>query len=114
MTLAFAYRAFPSGPLFMATKPVSPRAFRAAVTAFIHVVCFPLADAFLLTTFPRLLRKRSAAVSPPTVFSFLPASTLDLAPLPLAILLALAFIPFVTAFMTAFDAGFFVTFRSAM
>merc|ERR1719230_1163041 len=64
---------------------------------------------FLLTILPALLRVRSFAVRPPTVFALLPRSTMALAMRPLAILLTVFFFMAFMAFIAAF---FFITFMA--
>uniref|UniRef100_A0A7S4SSP2 Uncharacterized protein n=1 Tax=Alexandrium monilatum TaxID=311494 RepID=A0A7S4SSP2_9DINO len=83
--MALAYKALPSGPLLIATKPLSPRALRAAVMAFGHGAALPLALNFLETSLPYLFLTMSLALRPPAVFSFLPLKTCEKAIRPLAI-----------------------------
>merc|ERR1719296_267350 len=77
---------------------------------------FAFAEAPLLTTLPLLFLRSELFGKPPTVFSFLPLKTADLANLPLPILLTFmtfffidffAFIAF-EAFMAAFFMGAFM------
>uniref|UniRef100_A0A7S4SS83 Uncharacterized protein n=1 Tax=Alexandrium monilatum TaxID=311494 RepID=A0A7S4SS83_9DINO len=82
--MALAYKALPSGPLLIATKPLSPRALRAAVMAFGHGAALPLALNFLETSLPYLFLTMSLALRPPAVFSFLPLKTCEKAIRPLA------------------------------
>ena len=97
----------------MATKPVTPNAFRACFTAsaqafrpFFTQSFLPWADAALDTTLPRLFRCSFSFVKPLAVFSFLPRKTLVLAPLPFAMTLFFmaVFMPFFIAFMPVFIA----------
>merc|ERR1719195_1229033 len=50
--LALTYRAFPSGPLLMATKPTRPKALRAAAMALVQVLFLLCADSFFDTSLP--------------------------------------------------------------
>merc|ERR1719245_2816109 len=74
----------------MATKPFSPRAFLAAVTATVQPLIrayafLPARVAFLLTILPRLFFCRSVFFKPLKAFTLVPLNTADFASLPLAI-----------------------------
>merc|ERR1719310_1085774 len=98
----------------MATKPVTWRALRAALTAFAQsAICakrrLPWAEARLDTTFPRRFFVSASRRRPPTVFSFEPRSTRARAKRPLAILLTrFAFITFRPPFLATVPAVRFI------
>merc|ERR1740123_791622 len=77
IALALAYRALPAAVLPPTiAKPVTPRAFFACCTAFVHPWMFlyaflPAADCFLVTILPDLLLMSIALVRPVLVFSLL-------------------------------------------
>merc|ERR1719360_53911 len=90
-----------------------PSCFRACLHASFHFFsglcpyCFlPRAEAALLTILPDLLLTKVFFVRPPTVFSFLPLKTANLASLPRAITLTLltVFMAFIAVFAVAFIA----------
>merc|ERR1719249_363966 len=99
---ALAYKALPAAVLPpIGTKPVSPSAFRAALTASAQALsllpvyaCLAKADLFFDTTLPCRFFTKLALVRPPIVFSLRPENTEDLALRPAAI--TLTFFAFMT------------------
>merc|ERR1719334_2072768 len=97
MDLAFAYRARPAADLPpTATKPETPSAFLAALTASCQTfsrlpayALFARAELFFDTTLPYLFFVKFSFVNPPTVFCLRPENTEDFAREPRATMLTL-------------------------
>merc|ERR1719237_16073 len=115
-----AYLFLATNDIFLtATKPFTPNAFRALVTAAVHL---PMVDAylflatndiFLLTILPDLLFSKSVFFKPEVVFSLRPLKTLALARFPLATFeIFIAFFAFIAfaAFMTLMALPAFIAF----